>query len=288
MISRQRAILELLVADVFWGFAFVAVPMAQKIWDSSQISFIRFFIPTLLGLLLGTITKNWRLSKDEIRFGLAPGFFFAATIYSQSIGLELTTPSKSSFITVLYVIFVPLLETYLHRKKLNLSFWLASLGALSGLALLFNLKWDGWNLGDSITLICAFFSTWHIHQVGLAGRRFRNPLRFNLAQCLWASIFLFPLAIASHRSWMPMPFHAEALFGMVMVTFGATIIGFSIQARAQTVLSLSTSSIIFLLESPIAMFFSWWLLNEPISATQGAGAIIILASCGWAIRSSPS
>jgi drug/metabolite transporter (DMT)-like permease len=284
--TKRRAVIELLFADLFWGFSFVAVPMAQRSWDSSQIAFLRFAIPAILGITIGYLLKRGQLSKIDFRHGLAPGFFFAATIYTQTIGLEYTTPSKSSFITVLYVIFVPLLETYLHRKRLTWTFWLAIAGALLGLALLFNLEWSSWNTGDTITFACALFATWHIHQVSLVSRRFRHPFLFNLSQCFWAAVFLLPLALMSHHPLLPSSFNLSALFGLGMITFGATTIAFSIQARAQPYLSLSTSSVIFLLESPLAMFFSWWLLNETIAPLQLVGALVILLSCSIAVRQS--
>lgn len=281
--SKQRAVVELLIADIFWGSAFVAVPFAQKSWDSAQISFIRFFIPVVLGLLLGLYSKAWKLSREEIRMGLIPGFFFAATIYSQTIGLEYTTPSRSGFVTVLYIIFVPLLETYMHKKRLPVLFWLSIVGALVGMGFLLNLDWSEWNIGDTITFSCALFSTWHIYQVGLLGKKFKHPILFNLSQCLWAAIFLFPFAIMSHQAFIPPNFNYEALIGLGVVTFGATMIAFSIQARVQAFLSASMSSVLFLLEAPIAMFFSWWLLSEVITVNQLLGALLILVSCVGAI-----
>jgi len=281
--TKKQAALELLIADLFWGLAFVAVPFAQKSWESSQISFIRFFIPSAIGLFIGVFFPKWRLSHHEVRMGLIPGFFFAATVFSQTIGLEYTTPSRSGFITVLYIIFVPLLESYLHKKRPPLLFVLFIIGALVGMGFLLNLNWSEWNNGDTITFACALFSTWHIHQVGRLGIRFKHPLLFNLSQCLWAAIFLFPFALMSHRSFWPTTFKGEAWAGMAVITFGATMIAFSIQARVQAFLSASVSSILFLLEAPIAMFFSWFIMSEPITPTQILGALLIFLSCIGAI-----
>jgi len=281
--TKQRAVVELLIADLFWGGAFVAVPFAQKSWDSSQISFIRFLIPVIMGLILGMFLKSWKLSREEIRMGLIPGFFFAAVVYSQTIGLEYTTPSRSGFVTVLYIIFVPLLETYMNKKKLPPLFWFSILGALVGMGFLLNLNWSEWNIGDTITFSSSLFSTWHIYQVGLLGKRFKHPILFNLSQCLWAAIFLFPFALMSHKSFIPSTINIDAIIAMSIITFGATMIAFSIQARVQAFLSASISSILFLLEAPIAMFFSWMLLSEPISPSQLFGAFLILVSCVGAI-----
>lgn len=286
--TKTRAVLELLIADVLWGFAFVAVPLAHRSWDSSQITFLRFATPSVLGLLIGWIFPKWRVAKRELQLGALPGLLFALTIYFQTVGLEFTTPSKSSFITVLYVLFVPMLEVILHGKKLPLVFWAFLTGALIGIGLLFNLQWSQWNWGDSLTIVCAVFATWHIHQVGNSGYRFRNPLYFNLAQCSWASIFLLPLAILSEGPWFPHQWDTTAAFGLFMIIFGATMIAFTIQIRVQARLDLSTSATLFLLESPFAMFFSWIVLKEAISFNQTLGAILVLICCYQAVRISLS
>ncbi len=281
--SKRQAVFELLIADLFWGAAFVAVPFAQKSWDSAQISLIRFFIPVVIGGTMGFFFRKWRLSREEIRMGLAPGFFFAAVIYLQTMGLEYTTPSRSGFITVLYVIFVPLLETYLHKKKLPVLFWISIVGALAGMGFLLNLNWSEWNRGDTLTFACALFAAWHIYQVGLLGKRFKTPFLFNLSQCFWAALFLFPFALMSHKPMIPTVFRADALIGLSLITFGATMIAFSLQVRVQAFLSASMSSILFLFEAPFAMLFSWFLLGESISGNQLLGAALILVSCAIAI-----
>lgn len=286
--TKRRAVAELFIADIFWGFAFVAVPLAQRTWDSTQICLLRFGIPALLGIILGAHKKAWRLSESELKLGILPGLLLAATIYAQTLGLEYTTPSKSSFLTVLYVILVPLLESYLLQQALPRKFWFAIIGAVVGLALLFDLDWQQWNIGDSITVGCAVFSTWHIHQVGLMGKRFRYSLHFSLAQCIWATLFLLPFSVYSKRTWWPQSWDPHAIFGLVMLTFGATVIAFSLQARVQKHLSLSTSAVIFILESPIAMLFSWLILSEAITLVQFAGAIIIVVACVLAIKATPA
>lgn len=282
--TKHRAIFELLIADILWGFAFVAVPLAHRSWDSSQITFLRFATPSVLGLLIGLAFPKWRVAKRELQLGALPGLLFALTIYFQTVGLEFTTPSKSSFITVLYVLFVPLLEVILHGKKLPLLFWAFLSGALVGMGLLFDLEWSHWNWGDSLTIVCAVFATWHIHQVGNSGSRFRNPIYFNLAQCSWAAIFLLPLAFFSEGPWLPTTWDTTATFGLFMIIFGATMVAFTIQIRVQAHLDLSTSATLFLLESPLAMFFSWMILKESISLNQTLGAILMLFCCYRAVQ----
>lgn len=284
--TKFRAGAELLLADLFWGGAFVAAPIAQKIWPSAQISFIRFLIPTILGIILGFYYKKLHLNKKELIMGFIPGFLFAATIYSQTLGLEYTTPSRSSFITVLYVIFVPILEMFTLKKKFKPAMWLSVFGALIGMALLLNLNWSDWNRGDTLTFSCALFSTGHIYQVGVLGKKFRNPLLFNLSQCLWAAVFLLPFSLMSHGVWIPNSWDMNSTLALLFIIFGATIVAFSIQARVQMYLDATTSSIIFLLEAPIAMFGSWWILNESIKFIQIWGAFLILVSCLAAVKSS--
>ena len=282
--TQKRAIIELLVADLFWGFSFVAIPLAQQAWSSSQITFIRFFVPAIIGIFAGLGFRRLRLTRSEFLRGVLPGFLFAATIYIQTVGLEFTTPSKSSFITVLYVLFVPILEIIITRKPVLPHFWVYLMGALVGMSLLLKLDWSHWNKGDTMTLICALFATWHIHQVGISTRYFSNALRFNITQCFWASVFLIPFTIEKEMTWIPSVLNLTSIAALLMIVVGATMIGFTIQARAQAHLSLSTSAVIFLLESPFAMFFSWLILKEEINLLQLLGALIILVSCYFAVK----
>jgi drug/metabolite transporter (DMT)-like permease len=282
--TRQRAIIELLIADIFWGFSFVAIPMAQESWTSSQITFIRFAMAALVGFSYLVLTKDSRLTSSELRLGIAPGFLFAATIYLQTYGLQFTTPSKSSFITVLYVLFVPIIESFLKKKTLSGPFWLCLASSLFGMTLLLQIRNCEWHLGDAITLLAAIAASWHIHQIGQLSKVFKKGINLNIAQCFWAALFISPLALFAENSWMTPQYSSKSVFGLFMIVFGATILAFTIQARVQRYLSLSTCAVLFLLESPLAMFFSWSVLKEPITPMQLSGAIIVLISCFGAIR----
>lgn len=285
--TKRRAIMELLIADIFWGFSFVAIPMAQTIWSSSQITFIRFAVPSLFGLFYFLIYKPSGLKRSLFLHGLLPGLFFALTIYLQTFGLKYTTPSKSSFITVLYVVIVPIIESISKKKFLKPIFWFFLVSGLFGLSLLLNLRATSWNVGDSITLLCATMASWHIHQIGNISKTISNPFEFNIIQCFWAGTFILPLALYNDQDWLPMErITSSALFGLFMIVFGATLLAFTIQARVQKYLSNSTSAIIFLLESPMAMFFSWLLLKESFTLIQIAGSMIMLLSCYGATANS--
>ncbi|MEY4615666.1 MAG: hypothetical protein RJB66_626 [Pseudomonadota bacterium] len=282
--TKKRAIIELILADLFWGFSFVAIPMAQELWTSSQITFLRFAGSSIVGVIYFILLQAERPTRKELFLGLGPGLMFVLTIFFQTLGLEYTTPSKSSFITVLYVLIVPMIESKVLKRPLGTSFWMFLLGSLVGLSLLLKLQFNDWNWGDSITLICALSASWHIHQVGHLSKIFTNPIKFNFIQCFWAAVFISPLSLSETKSWIPASPKIAGIFSLLMIIFGATIVAFAIQVRAQRTLSLSTSATLFLLESPFAMIFSWLVLKEQITLVQITGAAVIFICCYGAIR----
>jgi drug/metabolite transporter (DMT)-like permease len=69
-----------------------------------------------------------------------------------------------------------------------------------------------------------------------------------------------------------------AIIGLLSLTFGSTLIAFALQVRAQRVLSPSIASLIFLLESPFALIFAIYFLNESMTDLQATGALLIFFS----------
>ena len=65
--------------------------------------------------------------------------------------------------------------------------------------------------------------------------------------------------------------------GLLMLGIGSTLIAFYLQIKAQKVLSSTVSSLFFLLESPFALLFAFFLLGESLNMKQGIGALLIIA-----------
>lgn len=225
--------------------------------------------------------------KKDFLKALPAGIFLGAMLILQTIGLKYTTATKSGFLTSLYVILVPLINTFIFRTPSSWKNYALAILALFGTFVLMDAKIHDVNVGDLWTLACSLLAAFHIIYIGRVSGSVSNTFRFNNFQSIWALLILSPLLLTQNS----FSFHgATALSwaGVMFMGLGASLIAFSIQIRAQKVLSDSTASMIFLLESPFAALFGFLLLSEKLTVFQGFGAIIILAASVMQILWDPS
>ncbi|MES2857090.1 MAG: DMT family transporter, partial [Bdellovibrionota bacterium] len=252
MKPQSTAVLELVIAGALWGFGFIAAVFALEQVSPIGIQAWRFTVAFGVGAIILLVQRK---SFDSAAFKLAiiPGLMLSATLILQTWGLKYTSATKSGFITVLYILVVPLLE-YVFRKKSIPRYHLAYVvAALVGVALVcgwprlsLGAEDSVWNFGDTLTLACAVVAAIHIFWVGLISEKIEDAFKFNVYQSFWAGAI--PLAIVLVTEPLVMP-TGRPLFGLMMLAIGSTLIGFALQVKAQKVISASLASLLFLLES---------------------------------------
>lgn len=280
--KQALAVFELLFAGTLWGFGFIAAIWALESLSPLGITTSRFAVAGAVGLLLLAIPKvREGVQRKDFLLALIPGLLINGTLILQTWGLKYTTATKSGFITTLYVMIVPILEMVLKKKKLHFMHWPLVFVAMIGTALIVDLKWDGFNFGDFLTLLCAFMASAHIFYVGIVSPNVQNSFAFNTFQSFWAAMLalvMIPFIDGPHFKEMT----SHAWMGMASLAFGSTLIAFYLQIKAQRVLSASLSSILFLMESPFAMIFAIFILGEVLMGLQFFGAALIFVSAACA------
>lgn len=281
-IKRLVAASELLVAAMFWGFGFIAVFWAFEAMDAFEMTFLRFAIAGLLGAVFLLSRKGRQAWLENWRRAFWPGVLIAATILLQTWGMHYTTATKSGFITTLYVVLVPLLESYWVRRKLPWQLWFCVLTAIAGTALIVNIAAFGkLNTGDVLVFLCALAAALQIFILGFVSPQVKQPFIFNLVQSAWAALVCAPVLffspffskLAAAGQWS-----LKAWLGLLSLSFGSTVLAFYLQVRAQRALSPTVSSLLFLMESPFAMIFAIILLGEALGLTEAVGAALIFLS----------
>ena len=277
--SPSQAVAELIFAASIWGFGFVCARWALDFADTFWMNAIRFYLAVIFALPVIFSVPQLKSHFNRKQFFLAawPGLFLSGTLVFQTAGLGYTSVTKSGFITVLYIVFVPFLERLLLKKPIRMNHFTYVLVALIGSALICDFKAGSWNFGDFLTLICALMASSQIVFLEKQSKQIGSAFVFNVFQTFWAGII--PLAIAVPFSPPPkFPISGKVLVSMLVLYFASTLLAFLIQIRTQKVLNSSTVSMLFLLESPFAAFFAFVFLGETLSPSQWAGALMILAS----------
>ncbi len=261
--------LALLLTTFVWGATFPATKAALEQIPPLSFLFLRFLLGMVLVLAFLLLTRR-RLATDAftLRISLiATGWLFLGYVL-QTVGLRSTTASNSAFITMLYVVFVPL-----YLRRMGAHTWASNGIALVGLWVLVRPTASA-NLGDLLTLGSAV--TFAAHMVCLERyTRVADPVSLFAWQLL-----LMTLAM-SGTMWWENP--TSSMFEPTRVLFvglGATGIlatgAFAVQMWAQRLLPAQQVALLFAAEPAVAAWLAWYFLGETMDAPGWFGSAMIL------------
>lgn len=170
--KKVIGVFELALTAFIWGVAFVAQSVGMDYIGPFTFNCARFFIggivliPLIFFLNRGkkNEVKNEQSreqKKNTIIGGILCGILLCAASSFQQFGIMQTSVGKAGFITALYIIIVPLLGIFLH-KRITLLMGISALIAVFGFYLLCISGQIEINRGDLLVLICAFIFSLHI------------------------------------------------------------------------------------------------------------------------------
>ena len=171
--KRVYSSAALLMAAIIWGFAFVAQSVGMDYVGAFTFQSIRSFLgaATLVPFILlsdrkkrraGTLVPLTAMGKRQlVKGGIACGVMLTVASLFQQFGIAYTTVGKAGFITSMYLILVPILGIFLH-KRVPIKIWGCVLVAAVGLYFLSINGSFSLSKGDTLTIICAFCFALHI------------------------------------------------------------------------------------------------------------------------------
>lgn len=289
LLTKNRAALDLIFAGALWGFGFIATVWALKAFTPVETLIYRFIVASVFGEIIYLMARGPRYTtlKTEFLRAFPAGLFLGGMLLLQTIGLQYTTATKSGFLTSLYVVIVPVFNSWFLKEKTHWKNYLLVAMALIGTYILMGASLEGLNVGDLWTIACAFIAAAHIIYIGRVSPGIGNAFRFNNFQSIWCLFLLLPLLTTQTG------FHWETndllpWIGILCLGVASSVVAFYLQIRSQRVLSDSTASMLFLLESPFAAIFGYLVLSERLSLFQTSGALMILVAATLQILWEPS
>jgi drug/metabolite transporter (DMT)-like permease len=269
---RLRAELALIGVTVIWGTTFVVVKSALA--DISTFIFLALRFAVAAIALTAIYRRSFR--RNAIGPGLLAGTLLFTAYVFQTLGLELTTPSKSAFLTGMAIPMVPLASSLVYRNRPRLvelaGILIASLGMVL-MTLPTALRFE-MSRGDILSFLCAVTFALHIVVIGhyspLVGFEPLALIQIGVA-ALWGTL-LFGFA-------EPVRLHLTVGVAAAVLVTGllATAVAFTTQAWAQQYTSATRAAVIFALEPVVAWTTSWALTGEGMANRGKVGAGMILA-----------
>lgn len=270
-----RADLALLLVTIFWGAGFPATKIAlQTITPMYHIG-MRFLIA---GLLLSLIfyKKLKSLGREIVKPALALSLLLFATYALQTVGIQYTTASKSSFFSGLAVMIVPVFSIFYLKTRLALRNILSILTAMLGLFLLSFTGSDfSFNLGDFLTVLCSVCYAWQLLLTGTFVQK-QDPTLLAIVQLFFVSVMGFGCALFFEP--LPASISAVSFASLLFSAVLCTAFAFWIQTTAQQFTSASHIALIFTMEPVFGATTSYLFLHEILGIKGIAGGLLIIAA----------
>ena len=278
--------IALLFNTIIWGGTFALIKNAFT--DISPLLFLglRFSIAALIFLpfVYASLKKT---NKQTLIAGSVLGFFYFTGFAAQTLGLNLTTATKSGFITGTFVVFIPILQLIIEKRKPKWFNILSVFLVLIGLIMLSSkgenaidfMKQLGsdFNLGDLLTLLCALLFAFQVVYVDVFTKKYEYlPMVF--VQLLITGIGGFILSFIfsiSTLETVKFTFNTTVVTAVLYTAIFASIIATVIQLKFQKFVSPTKAGIIFSIEPIFAAVFAYFLLSEKISNFGLIGCVLI-------------
>ncbi len=284
--TKLKGNLILLLTAIIWGISFVSQSVGMEYIEPNTFNGIRTWlgcavlIPFILirerGKSIQVKQEEKKNRKTLLLGGVVCGCLLCIASTLQTYGLQDTTAGKSGFITAMYMIIVPFLGL-LFRKKPTVIAVISVFIALGGLSLLCLTGGDAKeiNIGDILTLVCAFVFAFHI----LAIDHFSPKVDGVKLSCLQFFVsgainIVLMFILENPQINLILQCYTAILYSGLM----SCGVAYTLQIIGQKYTDPTSASILMSLESVFAVLAGVVLLQERMSVWEIIGCVLMFAA----------
>ncbi|MDK9711653.1 DMT family transporter [Acidaminobacter sp.] len=278
--NQVKADLALLIVTIAWGVSFLLTKNALVGLETFNFLAVRFGIATLISVVI-FLKDMIRMSRKTLLLGIGVGSVMFAAYALQTVGITLTTISKSAFITGTSVLMVPLFMALFLKRIPDRSSLVGAFMAFVGLGLMTLTGGSSdagaagsLNLGDLLTLIAAVGFALYILAVGKYTTQV-DSIPFAIVQLGTVAVFS---GITSLLFETPVvPTGSETWFAILFLAIVCTSLAFIVQNVAQKYTTSTHTALIFSGEPVFAAMFAYVMIGEVLGRNGVIGGGLILA-----------
>jgi drug/metabolite transporter (DMT)-like permease len=269
-----KAELLLILVTLFWGSSYLFMKMGLDTMGEFNLIALRFGIAFLLA---GSIfyKRLRQINLKTIKYASLLGFILFIVFTAITFGLKTTTTTNAGFLVSLTVIFVPLINIFVFKRKIELKLMISIMLAIIGIALLTIQLPFKITVGDLLCMATALFYAIHIIVVGFAAQEV-DTLNLGILQLGFAG--LYGLLFSFIFETPSLPETANGWIAILVLSIFCSALGFIIQVVAQKYTSPARTGLIFSLEPVFAALFGFLFAHEIMSINGYIGAALVLFS----------
>ncbi|SCZ81501.1 DMT family transporter [Acidaminobacter hydrogenoformans] len=277
--NQLKADLALLFVTVSWGASFLLTKNALDGLETFNFLAVRFGIATLISVLF-FFKDMIRMSRKTLVLGIGVGALMFTSYGFQTVGITMTTVSKSAFITGTSVLMVPMFAALFLKRMPDRSSLLGAFMAFVGLGLMTLTgasaeagSASGLNLGDFLTLLCAVGFALYILAVGKYTTQV-DSVPFAIVQLGTVAVFSAVTSLAFETPIVPSG--GNAWFAILFLAIVCTSMAFIVQNVAQKYTTSTHTALIFSGEPVFAAMFAYVMIGEVLGMNGILGGGLIL------------
>lgn len=264
-------------AALVWGSSFFMMKDIVDVIPPLCLLAIRF---TGGAVLLGMACHNkWKdFTQDYLWRGAVIGGFLWAAYTVQTFGIQYTTPSNNAFLTAVYCVLVPFLGWAVMGKRPDQYNILAALLCVAGVALVSVTGEFTIGLGDSLTLVGAFFYAAHIIAVEKVSEGGKDIYLLTVFQFAFAGLYcwLGSLLLGDFPALSALT--PGILAQLCYLTVMCTTVALLFQNVGQIWSDPASAAILLSLESVFGVIFSVIFYHDPVTPRLVLGFAVIFVA----------
>lgn len=269
-----KAELLLILVTLFWGSSYLFMKMGLDTIGEFNLIALRFGIAFLLAWAI-FFKRMRQINLKTIKYASLLGFILFIVFTAITFGLKTTTTTNAGFLVSLTVIFVPLINIFVFKRKIELKLMISIMLAIIGIAFLTIQLPFKITVGDLLCMATALFYAIHIIIVGFAAQEV-DTLNLGILQLGFAG--LYGLLFSFIFETPSLPETANGWIAILVLSIFCSALGFIIQVVAQKYTSPARTGLIFSLEPVFAALFGYLFAHEIMSINGYIGAFLVLFS----------
>jgi len=270
-LSQGRAVFFLIITTFLWGGSFLFTKIGVREVPPPFFVLLRFSLAAfLMGLLC--IPRLGRLDRATIRRGVLVGLALGITNLTFVVGIKGTSISRAGVINNLFVLFIPLIARVVWKDRVG-GINIAGIGLASlGIGLLAGGGGEGFNRGDMVSTLCAFFIAIHILTVSKVLKD-EDVWLVSLVQFCVVALMAGATALV-----IPTPSFTVGMASLAAIIYCAifpTVVCFTLQNRYQRYVTPTQAGLIYTLDPVWSLMAGFFVLGERLTTCEWYGCGLI-------------
>ena len=188
-IKAREVDIALLIVAALWGASYLSAKTLTEHAPVLTVLSLRFIVTSLAMAIIWAI-KHERFTRAELALGIGLGTSQGLILYCETTGVSKTSATNAGLIISLAIIFTPIFESIASKNWLPRPFFVATVVAVVGVALLVSDKgFAAPGMGDWLMLAAALFRALHVTAMGhLTSDKKHSSVSITLLQSLTCAV----------------------------------------------------------------------------------------------------